>query len=61
MFSFGIIAENFEVCENYIFDCKVLWMVDEGEWNSVGFFDVLGVVMMRFWAVTGSSCFVISS
>ena len=21
-----------------IFDCKVLWMVREGEWNSVGFF-----------------------
>ena len=23
---------------NDIFDCKVLWMVGEGEWNSVGFF-----------------------
>ena len=23
---------------NAIFDCKVLWMVGEGEWNSVGFF-----------------------
>ena len=31
MFSFGIIAENFEVFENYIFDCKVLWIVGEGE------------------------------
>ena len=29
MFSFGIIAENFEVFENYIFDCKVLWIVNE--------------------------------
>ena len=29
MFSFGIIAENFEVFENDIFDCKVLWMVGE--------------------------------
>ena len=39
MFSFGIIAENFEVFKNDIFDCKVLWMVgDEGEWNSVVFF-----------------------
>ena len=40
MFSFGIIAENFRVFEiiNYIFDCKVLWLVGEGEWNSVGFF-----------------------
>ena len=38
MFSFGIIAENFEVFENDIFDCKVLWMVGNGEWNSVGFF-----------------------
>ena len=38
MLSFGIIAENFEVFENCIFDCKVLWMVGEGEWNSVGFF-----------------------
>ena len=28
MLSFGIIAKNFEVFENYIFDCKVLWMVD---------------------------------
>ena len=30
MFSFGIIAENFEVFENDIFDCKVLWMVGKG-------------------------------
>ena len=27
MFGFGIIVENFELFENYIFDCKVLWMV----------------------------------
>ena len=41
MFSLGIIAEIFEVFENDIFDCMqagVLWMVGEGEWNSVGFF-----------------------
>ena len=38
MLSFGIIAENFEVFENDIFDCKVLWMVGKGEWNSVSFF-----------------------
>ena len=38
MFSFGIIAENFEVFENDIFDRKVLWMVVKCEWNSVGFF-----------------------
>ena len=38
VFSFGIIAENFEVFENDIFDRKVLWMVGKGEWNSVGFF-----------------------
>ena len=31
MFSFRIIAENFEVFENDISDCKVLWMVGEGE------------------------------
>ena len=37
MFSAGIIAENFEVFENYIFDCKVLWMIAEAVWNSVGF------------------------
>ena len=37
-FGFGVIAENFEVFENDIFDCKVLWMVSKGEWNSVGFF-----------------------
>ena len=30
--------ENFEVFENDIFDCKVLWMVGEGAWNSVIFF-----------------------
>ena len=30
MFSFGIIAENFEVLKNDIFDCKVLRMVGEG-------------------------------
>ena len=28
MFSFGIIVENFEVFENYIFDCKVLFIDD---------------------------------
>ena len=33
-----VIAENFEVFENDIFDCKVLWMVAKDEWNSVGFF-----------------------
>ena len=38
MFSFGIIAENFEVFVNDIFDCKILWMAGEGEWNSVGLF-----------------------
>ena len=38
-FSFGIIAENFEVFESDICDCKVLWMVGKGEWNSVGFFE----------------------
>ena len=38
MFSFAIIAENFEVFENDIFDCMVLWMVSKDEWNSVGFF-----------------------
>ena len=38
VFSFGIIAENFEVFENDIFDCKVLWVVGKCEWNSVGFF-----------------------
>ena len=38
VFSFGIIAGNFEVFENDIFDCKVLWMVGKGEWNSASFF-----------------------
>ena len=38
VFSFGIIAENFEVFENENFDSKVLWKVSKGEWNSVGFF-----------------------
>ena len=33
-----IITKNLEVFDNDIFDCKVLWMVGEGEWNSVGFF-----------------------
>ena len=37
-FSFGIIAENFEVFDNDTLDCKVLWKLGEGEWNSVGFF-----------------------
>ena len=44
MFSLGIIVENLEVFENDIFDCKVLRMVSEGEWNSVGFFVVTFVV-----------------
>ena len=38
MFSFGTIAENYEIFENDIFDCKVLWMVGESESNSVVFF-----------------------
>ena len=38
MFSFRIIAEDFAGFENDIFDCKVLWVVGKGEWNSVGFF-----------------------
>ena len=33
MFRFGIIAENFEVFENDVFDCKVLWVVGKCEWN----------------------------
>ena len=33
MFGSGVIAENFEVFENDIFDGKVLWMVSKGEWN----------------------------
>ena len=32
MFSLGIIAENFKVFENDIFDCKVLWLVGKCEW-----------------------------
>ena len=27
MFSFGVVAENFEFFEDDIFDCKVLWVV----------------------------------
>ena len=38
MFSFRMIAEDFEGFENDTFDCKVLWVVGKGEWNSVGFF-----------------------
>ena len=38
MFSFRIIAENFEVFENEIFHCKVLWVVGKCEWISVSFF-----------------------
>ena len=38
VFSFGIVAENFEVFEDDIFYCKVLRMVGEGQWYSVGFF-----------------------
>ena len=51
MFSFRIIAENFEVFENDIFDYKVLWMVGEGKWNSVGFsVDFLGATFA--WILT---------
>ena len=31
-------AENFEVFENDISDCKILWMVGKDELNSVGSF-----------------------
>ena len=27
VYSSGIVAENFDVFDNDIFDCKVLWMV----------------------------------
>ena len=37
-FSFEIVSENFKVCDNDTFDCKVLWKLGQGEWNSVGFF-----------------------
>ena len=30
VFSFGIVVENFEVFEDEIFYCKVLWMVGKG-------------------------------
>ena len=38
VFTFGIIAENFEGFENDLCDCKVLWVVGKGKWNPVGFF-----------------------
>ena len=51
VFSFVIIAENFKVFVNDIFDCKVLWMVGEGEWNSVGFCGVSSTVSQSIsWA-----------
>ena len=50
VFSFGIIAENFEVFENDIFDCKVLWVVGKFEWNSVGFFVFSAVSRSISWA-----------
>ena len=36
-FSFGIVAENVKVFDNDTFDYKVLWKLDQGEWNSVFF------------------------
>ena len=33
-----MIGENYKIFENDIFNYKVLWMVGEDEWNSVGFF-----------------------
>ena len=38
MFSFGIIGRILKFLRITFFDCKVLWIVGEGEWNSVGFF-----------------------
>ena len=35
MFSFGIIAQNFEVFENDVFYCKVLWMVGKAAKNEI--------------------------
>ena len=34
----GLLRRILKFYGNDIFDCKVLWMVGEGEWNSVGFF-----------------------
>ena len=36
--SLGRILKFLRILQYYIFDCKVLWLVGEGEWNSVGFF-----------------------
>ena len=38
MFSFGNIAENFEIFENDIFECMVLWIVGKGGILSVSSF-----------------------
>ena len=38
-----VVSENFEVFENDIFNCKVLWVVGKCEWNSVGFFVLLSL------------------
>ena len=34
----GSLQRIFNFLRITFFDCKVLWMVGEGEWNSVGFF-----------------------
>ena len=52
MFSFGNIAENFEVLENDIFDCKVLCVVGKCEWNSVGFF----MLSTAWWSDRRKNC-----
>ena len=59
MFSVGIIAQNFEVFGDDIFDCKVLWMVGEGERNSVGFFVLcfLGAMFPCGYSRVGISAF----
>ena len=48
-----MVAENFELFDNDTFDCKVLWKLGQGEWNSVGFFVLRRVYWgfsMDFWS-----------
>ena len=33
-----MVAENFKVFDTDTFDCKGLWKLGQGEWDSVGFF-----------------------
>ena len=48
VFSFGIVAENFEVFDNDTFDCQIMWKLDEGAGMEFCWFFRSATFVVRF-------------